>query len=507
MKLIEECVSRRRFLKLMGGIGGAAGFYLGWYEQNIEKLPSDIIIRLHNFSENPDDVAKEFLTANSPTLMAIYSKFFSPFIDTWYHEAILQIKNSTNKLKTNPQYAKNHHRIDALPAVVSAHLLPVTLLEEQDKLFEEISIALEDPRREVKEIVIQNLISVSSPNFDSVNRFSINFDILKYTDYIIEQAKDTSKLLTSLCLCLELLLNSRSILIARESYGKQIKQIDKRLQKIKDFNVPYFKYLSHLIDIHIKLFAKADPYNHLSLPPQQTEALLGYKNFPASLRPYFKQLSIILARRIYDNWLTATGVGSTSYDVLSPEDAKKALPKGLSWLKYFEIRKLLPRKSELSKIIPNDEKDFKVFLETTLDQLIDHPDKYSIDISSYAPSKEEFLLYNYCVPFSQFSNPVMLNKQSLQSKTNRRDLILRLIRSGFAMWGGKEIGSKVGGEIFDLINNIFNPRPPDISPSNKSKKEILDEAENKSTETEIRAGKTADKLDSKLGPNRIQIRY
>ena len=198
---------------------------------------------------------------------------------------------------------------------------------------------------------------------------------------------------------------------------------------------------------------------------------------------------------------------STAYEVLSPEDAKKALPKGLSWLKYFEIRKLLPRKSELSKLIPNDEKNFKIFLETTLDQLIDYPDKYSIDISSYKPNKEELLLYNCCVPFSQFSNPAILNKHSLQSNINRRNLILRLIRSGFTMWGGMEIGRKVGGEMFDLINNIFNPRPPDISPSNKDKEEILDEAENKCKETDIRAGSTADNLDSKLGPTRILIRY
>jgi len=289
----KSLINRRQFLISMGAIGAAAGFSLEYSSLYGNIAPSKVFVDLHNFSNDPIDVAKHFQSANTPTLNVIYSKFFPPFLDRWNQDALSKIMLAVMGLKKDPKRLFNQHRLDALPAIVACHLLPRTLHEEKERLFSEISEALQDDRREVKEMVLQNLYNASLPDFDSYKYFSINTEILNAIDQIIKDSEDTPLLVTPLCLCTEILLNIR-LLLSGQGGSNNYSEINKRIEQIEQSKSENYKYINELIKSHSFVFrgiVKKDIIKCNLLPPQHTEALLGWELLPKKIYTVSKLFS------------------------------------------------------------------------------------------------------------------------------------------------------------------------------------------------------------------------
>src|SRR5262249_52277555 len=154
----ELNISRRRVLALPFAIAGAAALGTSnWLKQPDQTNPSSIFInQLYNTPDDPDVIAREFANFRTATLMASYSVFFPRFLESRGIDGVKELTNAKDaeKLKT----VKNHHRLDVLPAVAAAHLLPRTTSKYKPMLCWTISQALRDSRREVREIMLQNLI-------------------------------------------------------------------------------------------------------------------------------------------------------------------------------------------------------------------------------------------------------------------------------------------------------------------------------------------------------------
>ncbi len=486
-------ISRRKFLVLMSVIGGAAYCSLDWYRLHGVDQPTEVFVNLHNSSDAPSDVVEDFISANTPTLNASYSKFYPNLLNKWSIEAVDVLRNSCKIVKENPRHTFNHHRLDALPAITAAHLLPRTIGGEKDILFKEIADSLKDPRREVREMVLQNLLTSCTPDFDTLKYFSINDSILKSLDIIIEDAQDTPKLLTPLCLSVEFLLNARAILNGRGDSKQVVKEIDNRLKRIKESKVPHFNYLRVIIFIHNNRFPKIESNNIYSIPPQQTEALLGWEKLPETFNPYLRHLSLIFARQVYNSWATMTGVDNSALTVLSIDDAKQAFPKGIGFIKYYSIMKLLNSNNhhEIIASIDNDPK-FINFLSKDLPDLLRNPQKYSIDIEKFAPSKEELFL-SRCVPFCQFDNNKMATILSQDPNKANRSGFFELLDLGIK-WAGSSFS------LYKILCNAFKFTPSNETPKASELKNIKDKAITCGEEADKKLGDIIEKQEEKLGP-------
>lgn len=447
----QENFSRREFGKYLAGIVTAAGTFIVFRGSETKFFdPRSLFLTLQEDFTTPEDVASEFVRAKTPFLMASYSVFFPTFLIKNGYSAVDLISKAVEKVKQ--KYLTNHHRLDALPAVTAAHLLR-TAKEDRNRhvLSSEISKALSDSRREVREIVLQNLITSVAPNIDSVRFLSIEHEVLSILMQILEHAEDNPKLLTTVGLIAEFLLNTKALLIRRKEPVEILKPYTSLLERICNSNASHFWYVARLIEVHEKTFT-ADPYDQLSLPPQSTESLMGWKSLNQS-RDYLEVLVLMRSYHLFMNFATATGT-ICSDTVMNMGEAKRALPKTIALFRDFDLAPLI--NFDLVEAAPKQDREFKKFLHGMFHQVITNPDRIDMGLSIVKTSEEEILLAN-CVPFSQYDNYALFTPLAREFKDESRRMLFKNIKAvisslvtGYSAYSGSD-------KIIEFIERKFGP--------------------------------------------------
>jgi hypothetical protein len=359
-------------------------------------------IRLGLHISSPEDVASTFVRSDSAFLMASYAVFFPELLRRNGFGSIQALQLAASEQKKI--YTKDHHRLDALPAVAAAHLMPSTKdATTRHQLSQSILRGLDDSRREVREIILQNLATSVAPNFDSVRYFSIEPAVISRIRGIIEEASDVEKLMPAALQCTEFLLNARALLLARNASMKELRPYNEAIEFARHINASHVWYVPKLVQLHEATF-KASISDTTSLPPQSSEALMGWRNFPQA-REYFSLLAIARARLIYTELLTACGK-LKSDSVMSSDEAKRALPKIASFFTTFELDRLY-RESSVSDLVSVRERKFAAFLKSEFEELIVRPDRFGIPVDEASISAEMVKLRDY-VPFAQFGDRGLL---------------------------------------------------------------------------------------------------
>lgn len=445
----QELLNRREFAKRIAGIITTAGTFLLFRGSNDDfPDPRSMFIDLQDKYKTPQEAAAAFVRAKTPFLMASYAVFFPEVRRRQGRAMVDEIRKAAEKEKC--KYSKDHHRLDALPAVTAAHFLRVTKDDTaRHKLCSEISTALTDPRREVQEIVLQNLITAVAPNIDSVRFLTFESQVLNSINALLLQAEQNPKLFTPVGLSAEFLLNAQALLRARLASRLSLAPYAKLLSKICESRAPHFRLVGRTIEIHQKTFV-ANPHDTKSLPPQSSEALMGWKLLYDTSGDYLNQLALTRARLLYIIWETTSGK-LPSDDVMNTIQAHRALPKVIDFFRSFQLLPLIT--PEIVEAIPMEEQGFRKFMRSDFHQLIERPEQQGIDLSDIESPEEEILLATR-VPFSKYDDYALLDSLSrMRDSQGRRSLfknasaMLASVLSGYGAYRGYDEFIKLAQQI------------------------------------------------------------
>ena len=496
-------ISRRQFIKLTSGSIAAAGTYLLFWEQEKQPaIPEKAFISLSQDFSSAADVTKSFVRAKTPFLMASYAVFYPDLLHLRGRSAVQDLKKAKEAEKL--VYSKDHHRLDSLPAVAAAHLLPVTVLDnDRDNLCKEIANALKDNRREVKEIVLQNLITAASPNIDVLRFFTVSSEVLKCIENIISETECNEKLLTPASLCAEFLLNARLLLRANKAPENEIEQYNRLIKLFKTSRADHFWFVSKLADLHEATFTSPEKmWNQLL--PQSSEALMRWKNFGYA-RDYLSHLALLRARLIFTNLYTFTGK-IPSDNTMNSSQAKRALPKTISFYKNFNLNGIV-NIGEAQKIIPQSEKLFTKFLSSgELYELINNPDSFDVSLSDVMPDKEEIKI-SKCVPFAQYRKYGILEKLANSQDANRRKFIVKAVDAGWKAAVAGYGAYQGSGLLHDIVARVFVLKGKELSEIPKEvKEEAVEEVVTKEESINTGQYEGVDQQERELGKIDFKIK-
>lgn len=388
--------TRRGFGKCVSGLVALASAGLAFEVEQGGYDPMSPFLRLGNGFGSADEVASMFVQADSAFLMASYSVFFPEFLRrNTFEGAVTGLEIAAEEQKK--KYTTNHHRLDALPSVAAAHLLQCAK-EKKTRHFlaQTIVRGLKDPRREVKEIVLQNLMTSATVNFDSKRFFSVHPIVIRQIQRIFKESMDNEKLLTPTLIATEFLLNTRALLISRGATKKELTHYNKAIESIHNTRARHMWYVPHLIRLHNDTF-RVSLNNIESLPPQSSEALMGCRKL-FHAREYLALLALIRARLAYTIFCTMSGKLAPDA-AMSVREAEKALPKVIGFFRGFELHTLL-RSSHVLGLVSN-EPEFANFLRAEFWELLDKPERFGVSVEYISP---EMLQLGQCVPFARYDD-------------------------------------------------------------------------------------------------------
>jgi hypothetical protein len=343
-------LSRREAAKVVGG-SLAFGLLVSYLDYEIEQGdcdPESIFVELGRDFTTPDQVALAFSRADTGFLMASYSVFFPEFLAKYGPKAVDALQAAAEKQK-GVQPRQNPHRLDALPAVAAAHWVPRTNNPEMlHRLSKVICRGLEDPRREVREIILQNLVTSTAANYDSITCHSVSRTVIDHITKIISEASDTEDLMTPALCGTEFLLNARALLKTRGVPPQKMKPYDQALQTARQLKASHLNFIPKLIELHENSFHAANN-DVSSLPPHSSEALMGWKLYAPRNHEYINLLAQSRARLAYTVFKRASGQTPTT-PAMSQEEANIALPKIMSFIRAFQLSELIQQNEAVNDI-------------------------------------------------------------------------------------------------------------------------------------------------------------
>jgi hypothetical protein len=400
-----KCAGRFLACALLGG-----GYGIGKYSSEVDS--DDPILNFIDLGlkfGSPDEVAAAFARADSAFLMASYAVFFPELLRRYGSDSVKELQDAARRQKK--LNTPNHHRLDALPSVAAAHQMRKTTAQEtRQELSKTILQGLTDPRREVREIVLQNLTTSVAPDYDSIRFFSTSPEVLAQLRRIVAEASENERLLSTALQCAEFLLNARALLLSRNASSEELSPYNETIEFARSNKAPHMWYVPLLIQQHEATF-KATEDNIASLPPQSSEALMGWRNLDGA-RNYLSILALARARLVHTLWRTSSG--RLAHDTsMSVEEANIALPKLLSFFTAFEFDWLL-RGSSVADLVSAREPKFSKFLQSDFKQLIRRPELLGISVADNQIEPKMLRLRNL-VPFAQYGE-MSLFSRALQEK-------------------------------------------------------------------------------------------
>jgi hypothetical protein len=434
--------SRRAFGTVAVGAAVYAGVpftsgYLGYAADRDGYDPRSTFIRLNRDFQSADEIAKEFVRADSAFLMASYAVFFPEFLCLHGTNSVALLEVAADKQK---DYAKDHHRLDALPSVAAAHLLQKTIdKESRHTLSQKVLQGLQDRRREVREIVLQNLMTSVAPNYDSLRYFSVEPSILVQIRKILLEARDNERLASSATLCTEFLLNAHASLKYRKATDKELKPYETAIEFAANAKAPHLQYLSTLIHLHGKTFRASK--NVESLPPHSSEALIGWRQL-SQQRDYLSVLALSRARMAYSVFRSASGKLADD-PAMTAADARRGLPKIINFFRAFEIAPLLKDDSVVKLATANDPQ-FAKFVSFEFPELLRVPERFGVSLDDVGTGvSSELIALKDHVPFAKFTRENLLSLAA-QDKNNAEKAVKSGMQKGFSTLGVAGVVTLIG---------------------------------------------------------------
>ena len=312
----------------------------------------------HMAPSEPEHIAKLFDSAPTGMLLASYGTFFPKLMSAHdYWMAPGKLENAAEAV----QGPKNPHRLAVLPAVAAAHAIPFSGDLQQQELSERIKKALDSPRREEREIILQNLVTASLPSPDVNIRWRVSDDVLNRVVKVIAEARQRPQLIGAASIALTFLLNMRATLrgSGNPADAHTAAKLDVLIDRALSANAAHFVYLREMSKTHLSTFANYMPHVRTSLPSHLTEMILQSRGARRSTPTYNLRLALVHARMTYEVWQTATDQNEFDESVMTKQQAQTALPKLIEFQAASGMDKILPTIGDLT--LPASERKFQDF--------------------------------------------------------------------------------------------------------------------------------------------------
>lgn len=489
-------MDRRTFGKfgLAMGAGIAAGF--SGFGATFSALPNSnpalLFADLNLGYLDPSQVLATFTEANTGFLMATYGVFFPNFMIKNGAAAPDLLKSAL--IQQGGKVRANQHRADALPAVAAAHRLSY-LSDEYDieRTAQFIIDALDDPRREVREIVLQNLITGTAPNFDRNKHFKVTTPILsKVIDILLAGAEDVRMFQPSL-LALEFLLNARVLYRTALNKYDQTSIVQAAIDKAKEVYADISWLHLKLIDTHEATFNEATTRPE-SLPPQATEALIGWRtDRMRSARDYSSVLAFARIELLRTCEYTAIGKMDAT-EAMTANEASVAIPKILDFIDMFEIAPLVTN-SSFEPYLAEKAPDFLHYLKNDFLTLYSARKRLIEKSPGFAMETHAKELPGL-VPFSQYDSRAKLSEM----KRAHDEGYERAVLAGTAIGTGSAFAAFLGDEgLRRLIRWFGEKKGSKESIANSGVEEVEDFLAKQSKEIDAGAYQGVEEDQANLG--------
>lgn len=476
-------MSRRDFLFTGGKI--IAGASLG-YLNSTKTTEATKLVGNSAIIESLDDLIKMFKTAPSGPLMFIYSNFFYYLRNSKGNQLPTLLQKKINEMNDD------NHRLKALPAVAAIHRLPEILTnEKRDEFYQLIFNTFTDPRREVKEIVLQNFLTSLQPNHDNMFNYHFPEQLLSIGDLFMDEVKESSKYLMAFSIYVQYLLTARTILLQKDPENEDSKHIENFLQKQFTQKLPeHFWYIQRLVELYQQL-DKPQSNNSLCLPPQISESLMGWRN----LYPYFEDIiklfSMIRTRNFYMNFLTAIGKDTKNQKILSQSRAQTVVESTVAAHRIYGH-------SQLTQLWQSDlpdhiDKNFQKFMKT---EFLEISDNLSLPPKYVSHGEHELAKF---VPFSQYHEKMEPSYIAYRFHKKTKFDIAGLITAFLTGYGFVQAIDDVT-KPFSIEKNSMDDKDKKINEDVKKKaEELAVKSEDIAERIENASGDHWDEMDQSLG--------
>jgi hypothetical protein len=505
-------ISRRAFISsVLGAIGGSIAVSSEIFGDE-SVLP--IAGQLGCLDECEDIIAK-FDRASTGDLMTSYSVFFPYFLaqcpcpPKFMENAVNNIKRSspypyfttedpTQQTFYDYKSSINPHRIDVLPAVVSCHSLKTATSRDQHEYFINlIAKSLDDPRREILEITLQNLISSALPIHDCIINYQVGEEILRKGDRILKNCAETPKLLSVLFLYTQYILTGQLFLKKQDrTQSNAYKKIGKQIDYIKELKRPgHYWYAKKLIDIYNTLPTIREN-NILSLPPQLLESLMGWKKLNAKYHDLLTLFALISARTTFSEWETSIGKDTSFLNVSSNNASKVAFKKGIAFQCSYNLQPFYSPFVLKEDSIPDSY--FLNFIIKDYPYILRNKEAYESFIED--PATVEYLSNH--VPFSQYNEYIV---PTTTWKINSKDGFSKFMKNFMMIATGAITGSSFTLLLSSLVELVLDHSTKKRNLSKTDETKFKEEISSRTKEIQNKISETQNEIESAHGKINIKI--
>lgn len=258
-----------------------------------KKYMSDAVLKIQ-YSARYGKLMDSFHKADSFRLMRHYALGFTPLLiagnasDADQRRRVLADIDGFAGIRYD-QVETDRHRIKAFPACAAAHLMP--LMRDHDHIFagELICELLQEPQRELQEIIFQNLICSLTRDQYSWTNFWLPDQVIHTTISYLSKRYDNPLLNPGSNLAIQLLvyysaaLQTRKVLKPeREPVMRQRGLINKAISEIESSKGEYAwfvrSWLKAIQNCCGSLLRRGETQLYMYLPPQSSELVMGWRS-------------------------------------------------------------------------------------------------------------------------------------------------------------------------------------------------------------------------------------
>ncbi len=376
---------------MYGAIAGAAAAAGAGWHATLSRLIAAPIDEL--------ELCRQFDAAQTLEVLLTYAAILPNYVNAAHIASM--VKNveyaSSDMLERG---SRNPHRLKALTSAVAAHSVRYVKsgTGTAEDLWARILGGLEYDNREVKEIVLQNLITGSFPSPDVKERWDPPQDVIDSIFNIVSSAEQEQGLYSPAAMALVTLCSTAEILRRSGDGSKTARAVKLRArieQTVSGKALPdRFSYLGNLVYAFFESYGRQSALTFI--PRQPTEMLLqgptAAERQAGDCERFYRALHVVYARGMYE--VFRAGSGEHESTVMSSEQAKLAYPKMLEMATAARIDQHVSHPSGVA--LRSDEK-FGEFLREIVSMIGDPQRRPRVDanlqaivnsrrpLASYAP--------------------------------------------------------------------------------------------------------------------------